>query len=289
MHKGVLVDTADDRSFLARHEFLIRRIHSLTGLLPVGAYMMVHLIVNLSVLPVIGGPGMYQKLVYQIHGLGGLLPFVEWGFIFGPILFHGIIGLWIVRSGLSNTGSYPYPANIRYSLQRITGIVAFVFILYHVFHMHGWFHFEAWRVGVLDPLAGAQFKPYSAASSLGQAMAGFWVPAVYAVGLAACTFHLINGLWTMGITWGVWTSPKAQEGAANVCGLVGVVVGVVAIGALVGSLSVNPQEAKIAEDRMFQHKITSGELPERESLHKRSDGTEGPHGKQVSAVGRVGE
>jgi succinate dehydrogenase / fumarate reductase cytochrome b subunit len=272
MHKGAVVNTDDDRSFLARHEFLIRRIHSLTGLVPVGAYMLVHMLVNLTVLPTIGGPGMYQKLVYQIHGLGGLLPFVEWGFIFGPILFHGVIGLIIVRSGLSNTGSYPYPANIRYSLQRITGILAFAFIGYHVFHMHGWFHFDAWRAGVLEPLAGAQFKPFSAASTLSLAMRGFWIPAIYFVGLVTCTFHLVNGLWTIGITWGVWTSPKAQKGAAYVCGMFGVFAGVVAAGAWLGSLTIDRVAAQRAEDRMFQHKIASGEISEFEAIHKRADG-----------------
>lgn len=250
-------------------------MHSLTGLVPVGAYMLVHMVVNLTALPVIGGPGMYQKLVYQIHGLGGLLPFVEWAFIFGPILFHGVIGLIILRSGLSNTGSYPYPANIRYSLQRITGILAFVFILYHVFHMHGWFHFEAWRAGVLEPLAGAQFKPFNAASTLGLAMRGFWVPVIYFVGLVACTFHLVNGLWTIGITWGVWTSPSAQKGAAYVCGMFGVLAGVVAAGALVGALTIDQAAAKHAEDRMFQHKIASGEISEHEATHKRANATDG--------------
>ena len=209
------MDTADDRSFLERHEFLIRRLHSLTGLIPVGAYMIVHMLVNLTVLERIGGPGMYQKLVYQIHGLGGLLWTVEWLFIFGPLLFHGIIGLLIIRGGLSNTGAYPYPSNIRYSLQRITGIVAFVFVVYHVFHMHGWFHFDAWVAGVVEPLGGGRFRPYNAATSLAMAMAGFWIPAVYVIGLVACVFHLANGLWTMGITWGVWTSPKAQRGAST--------------------------------------------------------------------------
>ena len=32
--------------FLARNEFLLRRLHSLSGLIPVGAYMVVHLLTN---------------------------------------------------------------------------------------------------------------------------------------------------------------------------------------------------------------------------------------------------
>ena len=42
-------------TFLGRHQFLIYRLFSLAGLLPVGAYVVVHLLVNASVL---AGPAM---------------------------------------------------------------------------------------------------------------------------------------------------------------------------------------------------------------------------------------
>ena len=281
------MDTVEERSFLARHEFLIRRVHSLTGLVPVGAYMIVHMMVNLTALDFIGGPSMYQRAVYQIHGLGGLLLFVEWSCIFLPILFHGLIGLLIIREGLSNTGSYPYPANIRYSLQRITGILAFVFILYHVFHMHGWFHFHAWLEGVALPLGGAQFKPYNAASSLVRAMSGFWIPAVYAAGLAACTFHLANGLWTMGITWGVWTSARAQQAAAYLCGVFGLFVGLVSVGALLGALLVDVDSARTIEDRMYSQKVSSGELDLQRSQHKRAETRAAAPGSSAAGAAQV--
>ncbi|HRX77514.1 MAG TPA: succinate dehydrogenase, partial [Pirellulaceae bacterium] len=77
-------------SFLARHEFLIRRLHSLSGLIPVGAYMCIHLLTNASTLD---SSATFQRAVYQIHSLGSILPLVEWVFIFIPILFHGIIGV----------------------------------------------------------------------------------------------------------------------------------------------------------------------------------------------------
>ena len=80
-------------SFFERHEFLIRRLHSASGLVPVGAYMVVHLLTNASV---IESPGTFQKSVYAIHSLGSLLPIVEWVFIFIPILFHALYGVAIV-------------------------------------------------------------------------------------------------------------------------------------------------------------------------------------------------
>ena len=161
--------------------------------------------------------GTFQRAVYQIHSLGVVLPVIEWGFIFLPILFHAVIGVAIIRGGLPNSGTYATDKNVRYTLQRATGMIAFVFIVWHVFHMHGWFHFDAWVDGVARPLGGANFEPYNAASSLGAATNGFVVPLLYGIGVLSCVFHLANGIWTMGITWGVWVSPAAQRRADLYC------------------------------------------------------------------------
>ncbi len=256
-------------SFLARHDFLIRRLHSLSGLVPVGAYMVIHLLTNASVLD---SPATFQRAVYQIHSLGALLPVIEWTFIFLPLIFHALIGVVIIRGGLPNNSAYNYPSNIRYTLQRGTGMIAFLFIFWHVFHMHGWFHFDAW-LRVAEPLGGAQFKPYNAASTLGAAMqAGGWagvvVPALYAVGVLSCVYHLANGIWTMGITWGVWVSPAAQRRANWVCAALGLLLAAVSIAALAGALGVDRHAARQVEDRMYQAKTESGEI--RQDPHKRS-------------------
>ncbi|MCO6455798.1 MAG: succinate dehydrogenase cytochrome b558 subunit [Pirellulaceae bacterium] len=264
-------------SFLVRHEFLIRRLHSLSGLIPVGAYMVVHLLVNASVL---NSPATFQTAVYQIHSLGSLLPLVEWTFIFLPILFHAILGVVIIRGGLPNNSSYRYVSNFRYTLQRATGMIAFVFIAWHVFHMHGWFHFEWWHVNVSEPFGGAQFAPYRAASTVGEAMRGFFYPAFYALGVLSCVFHLANGLWTMGITWGVWVTPRAQARASWVCLVLGLGLAVVGLSALAGAVGVGGKEAveraRQVEDKMFEAKVRSGELdPESELVKsKRRDAHE---------------
>jgi len=253
-------------SFLARHEFLVRRLHSLSGLIPVGAYMVVHLLTNASVL---NSSATFQRAVYQIHSLGNILPVVEWTFIFIPILFHAIIGVVIIRGGLPNTGTYAYTSNIRYTLQRATGMIAFLFIMWHVFHMHGWFHFKAW-LDVAEPLGGARFSPYNAASTLGAAMSGFVVPILYAIGILSCVFHLANGVWTMGITWGVWISPAAQARANVACVILGVGLGVVGLSALGGAINVDEDAARKIEDLMYKAKIDSGEIDPVASEHKRA-------------------
>ncbi|MEO8497250.1 MAG: succinate dehydrogenase cytochrome b558 subunit [Planctomycetota bacterium] len=264
-------------SFLARHEFLIRRLHSLSGLIPVGAYMCIHLLTNASTLD---SSATFQRAVYQIHSLGHLLPLVEWVFIFIPILFHAVIGVVIIRGGLPNYGSYKYTNNLRYTLQRATGMIAFVFIMWHVFHMHGWFHFDAWREGVAEPLGGAQFAPYNAASSLGAAMSGVVYPIFYAIGVLSSVFHLANGIWTMGITWGVWVSPAAQKRADRVCIVFGVALAFVGLSAIGGAVRIGDKgklhdEAVEVENKMWTAKTASGEVDAEENLHKRSHTTPG--------------
>ncbi len=244
-------------NFYARHEFFLRRLHSITGVFPVGVYMLVHLTVNASVL---SAPSTFQKNVYQIHSLESLLPIVEWLFVLLPILFHGLLGVAIIRTGQANTSMYPYAANIRYTLQRATGILAFAFILWHVFHMHGWFHFEAWREHVVEPLQGSQFKPFNAASTLGLAMGSVVMLAVYAVGVLSCVYHFANGLWTMGITWGLWTSLGAQRRASQLCAGIGVAMALLAVGVLYGAATVDIPAAKETEDRMYESMIESKEI-----------------------------
>jgi succinate dehydrogenase / fumarate reductase cytochrome b subunit len=253
--------------FLARNEFLLRRLHSLSGLIPVGAYMVVHLLTNASILE---SDATFQKNVYAIHSLGMVLPLIEWVFIFIPILFHAIFGVLIIRGGLPNSSTYKTTSNIRYTLQRATGMIAFVFIVWHVFHMHGWIHAEWWEKGVAQPLYGAMFRPYNAASSGASAMriSGI-VPVLYAIGVLSCVFHLANGIWTFGITWGLWVTPAAQRWATAACLVFGLGLGAVGLGALGGfAAKVDVKAAKQDEDAMYQHKVAAKEIVPNE--HKRT-------------------
>jgi len=252
--------------FFTKHEFLIRRLHSLTGLIPVGAYMVVHLLVNASLL---NGPATFQKNVYQIHSLGKLLPLVEWSFIFLPIIFHAVIGVWIVYTGKSNTSVYQYSANWRYRLQRISGMVAFAFIFFHVLHLHGWFHAEWWMKGLAEPLGMAQFRPYNAASSLAAAMSGLIWPVFYFIGIVSCVYHLANGIWTMGITWGVWITPKAQQTASKVCAAGGAMLLLVGLSSLGAVLTTNVESAREIEQEMYEYRVKSGDVIP--APHKRSE------------------
>ena len=245
-------------SFFVRNEFAIRRLHSLSGIIPLGAYMVVHLTTNASLL---NGVPTFQRAVMQIHSLGRALPLVEWGAIFLPLLFHGIVGVWIAKEAKYNTDNYKFSANRRYVWQRWTGLIAFVFLMTHVFHLHGWFHVSFWLDSVAHPLGMANFRPYSAASTLAQAMDGVIWPTFYLLGVLACVYHLANGLWTAGITWGLWLTPQAQARATRVCAVFGLLLAVIGTGAWWAAITVDAEEAIVIENEMYDKAVEAKWVP----------------------------
>ncbi|MGD0516292.1 MAG: succinate dehydrogenase [Thermoguttaceae bacterium] len=220
-------------SIFGKHEFVVRRLHSLLGLIPIGGFLCFHLATNASILD---GSKTFQMRVNIIHQLGPTtLSVLEWGTILLPILFHGVIGLIIVSRGKRNLRQYPYLENWRYTLQRVTGVVAMAFILFHVFQMHGWFRCQWWTMHVARPFGGARFDWEHAAASVAAVLEGSNIfAAIYFVGIVSCVYHLANGLWTMGITWGVWTTPRAQRWANIPCALFGLALLTIGLGALFG-------------------------------------------------------
>jgi succinate dehydrogenase / fumarate reductase, cytochrome b subunit len=229
---------ATGSTFLGRNQFLIYRLFSLAGLIPIGGYVVLHLAVNASVL---AGPAMYQKQVDAIHSLGDtMVAILEWTFIFIPILFHALVGFWIISGGLPNVGAYPYGSNIRYTLQRASGMFVAAFILFHLWQMH--------HLG--KPLGGGQFDPEHASSSAAIALDPMVMKIIYTVGVLCAVYHLANGLWTFGITWGIWTSDKAQRRAGFICGAFGLLVAMFGMGSLYGMSIVDIGKAKVVENNI---------------------------------------
>jgi len=242
------VNVTHPASLFGRHEFLVRRLHSLTGLIPIGGYLCFHLATNAAVLD---GIETYQRRADQIHVIGPTTLFMlEWTVIFLPILFHGLIGMLIVTRGQRNVKHYSFAENWRYTLQRVTGVIAFAFILWHVFEMHGWFRFSWWVEGVAGPLGGAKFDPQDVATAAVIFQASPLTVFIYTVGVLASVYHLANGFWTMGITWGIWTSPQAQRRMNIPCAALGAVLAVVGLGAIWGMLRVDLPQDELAAARV---------------------------------------
>lgn len=209
-----------------RTHFVLRRLHSLTGLV-FGGYLIVHLLVNATIAQ---GGNVFQQQVDKIHSLP-FLPVIEWTFIYLPIIFHAVYGIWIAALGQPNVSNYGYGKNWAYFMQRISGIVILLFILFHVL---------SFKYGVFNFISpNLQFDPKNAAETVHLHMSvGFWVAwIIYPLGILASCFHLANGFWTAAITWGLTISSGAQRRWGMVCAGLFVVTFVLGMMALVASVN----------------------------------------------------
>lgn len=186
------------------HHFLLRRLHSLTGIL-FGGYVALHLVINATI---VQGGHVYQDQVNKIHELPFLIA-VEWTFIFIPILFHTVYGTWIIFTGQPNVSSYPYFKNTLYLLQRVSAILLVGFIAFHVLSTKGLFGHTL------------SFNPHDATPTIARGINSSWVVAyvVYPIGILAGCYHTANGFWTAAVSWGLTVSAEAQRRWGWVCAI----------------------------------------------------------------------
>jgi succinate dehydrogenase / fumarate reductase, cytochrome b subunit len=181
--------------------FLSRKIHSLTGVVPVGAFLAFHLWENS--MSRFGGDFFNEHVVRGIEHLLNYKLAIE-SFLIAVILFHGIYGIVIWWQGKSNTSRYQNGSNVRYLLQRLTAFTTFAFILWHVWSTR--------VAGGMDPKIGADLF-----SHMQRIFADPINVALYIVGIAGATYHLANGLWLAAINWGLTTHPRAQKFCLYAC------------------------------------------------------------------------
>ncbi len=253
-------DAAETGSLLTRHQFLLRRLHSLAGIVPIGMFLLFHLTTNASVVwglmapnkfeGVHAGAATFQHEVNFIHSMPFLLLIEVFG-LWLPIAFHAILGIYYAKSGNPNVRRYSYQANWRYTLQRISGYVGVLFIFYHVATLR-------WGWTFMIP-GGTKWETIYASSTLAQALqggadglttAGIVVSLGYMIGVSMLVFHLANGFWTAAITWGVTTSAPAQKRWGYVCTGLGAGLMVMAWSAVIGFATLDPIEARAAEDHV---------------------------------------
>lgn len=196
----------------ARRGFLLRKLHSLSGVVPVGLFLVFHLFTNARAL---GGEEPFEKAVLDIQALP-YLPVLETGLILLPLLFHALYGVKIALEGRPNVGAYPLNRNWMYVAQRVTGVLAFAFVGFHLW--------ELWLKRVTGRLAPEQF--YGAlCRDLSSVVAGLPLVALaYVFGIAACAFHLANGLWGFCAAWGITPTRRSQRVSATVFGIAGVLI-----------------------------------------------------------------
>jgi succinate dehydrogenase/fumarate reductase cytochrome b subunit (b558 family) len=207
--------------------FLLRKLHQITGIVPLGIFFFVHMFTNSKAM---NGEASFEKAVKDIHEIPYLL-FLEIFGIFLPLLFHSIYGVIISAEARPNVGNYNYGRNWFYILQRATGIFLFVFILFHVLNL---------RFGLipglnLTPVAGNANLAYDIVSA---EFSIAWVMIVYLLGIAATAWHLAYGFWLFAVDWGIVIGEKAQKYALY--GSIALAAGLFAVGANAAFAFVRP-------------------------------------------------
>ena len=177
----------------AERHFWLRRVHSLSGIVPVGGFLAFHLYENYTATK---GADAYNRMTRTLQDL----PFavaMEVLIIVVPLFFHGVYGLFITSTAKPNVISNSYVRNGMYFFQRVTGVIVFAFILFHL-----------WTTRLVQLQDHESLDLFRQVQS---AVANPWIYAFYLAGILSATFHLANGIWSFSIVWGLTIGPKAQR------------------------------------------------------------------------------
>jgi succinate dehydrogenase / fumarate reductase, cytochrome b subunit len=178
-------------NWIQRNHFILRRIHSLTGIVPVGGFLLFHFYENGAIFY---GAEAYDVMAEEARGIR-YLEILEIFVVFLPLLYHMLYGLFIASYTRNNTMQYNYSRNNLFMWQRVTGIILVLFLLYHIWQ----FRFTAfWEGSANTP-------------TVAFTLANPFVFAFYIIGVVASGFHLGNGIWTFLITWGITIGKRAQR------------------------------------------------------------------------------
>ena len=192
--------------------FLLRKLFSLTGVLPLAVFTLLHLGKKASAL---GGREAFILSAEQTDSIPFFVVF-EVAFILLPLLLHAAIGIRIVLDARYNVREYPTNRNWMFAFQRVTGLLAFGFVAFHFYELR------------LQRLLGNMRAPDLFDTLCADLSSTTWsVPTIallYLAGVAAVAFHLANGLWGALCSWGIIVSQRSQRLAAVVLGVFGIVV-----------------------------------------------------------------
>ena len=198
----------------ANRDFYWRRLHSLLGVVPIGIFLVQHLVVNHFA---VYGEESFNKAANFMAGL----PFVillEIFIIYLPILYHAVLGVYIAFTAKNNVSRFGYFRNWMFKLQRWTGIITLIFIAWHV-----------WETRIQVGLGNADLN-YSLMEGILTDPFKFWL---YIIGVVSAVFHFANGLWSFCVTWGITQTPKSQRAMTYVALLVFLAVSYIGVRTLI--------------------------------------------------------
>jgi succinate dehydrogenase / fumarate reductase cytochrome b subunit len=189
------------------HSYLLHKLHSLSGIVPIGAFLLEHILSNFETW---NGPLAYAKQVVFLNSLP-LVRVLEWGLIFIPLAFHAGYGVWIAFRGRASVNVYPWAGNWAYVMQRITGLIAFAYIVQHV-----------WR----QRFSGVSLPehPGMAFAKVQHELSNPWMLAIYVIAMIATCWHFAYGIWLFAAKWGITPGNTARKRFGYVCAAFGTVI-----------------------------------------------------------------
>jgi succinate dehydrogenase / fumarate reductase, cytochrome b subunit len=202
--------------------FVLRKLHQLSGIVPLGLFLLEHFYTNSKAL---SGRTDFNNAVHDLQSIPYIL-FVEICGIFIPLIYHAVYGLVITVEARPNNLAYPYPRNWFYLIQRITGVILFVFITFHVLNF---------RFGMIPGLnsISVAHQPQMAFDIVAREF-GMWpILLIYIVGIAATVWHFANGIWLFMVDWGITIGERAQRLTGYACIAFGVALFLVGLNAAV--------------------------------------------------------
>lgn len=198
-----------------RTYFALKRLHSLTGVVPIGLFLLEHFFTNSFA---VQGPAAFDKAAGDLASLPYVILIEALG-IWLPILFHMVLGVMIATTAQANVGKHGYARNWQYTLQRVSGLVLVFFIVYHTWSTR---------------FSGEYLVSVSAYDYVRQHLSNPAVFALYVVGIVSACWHLGNGLFGFAIHWGLVTGRRAQANAARFGIAVFVLLSLVGLNSLLG-------------------------------------------------------
>ena len=186
--------------------FILRKLHQLSGIMPLGLFLLEHFYTNSKALT---GAADFNNAVKDLQSIPYIL-FVEIGGIFIPLIYHAVYGLVITMEARPNNLNYPYPRNWFYLIQRITGVILFFFITFHVLN------FRFGLVPGLNTISVAH-SPEMAFDIVSREFHMIWIFMIYVVGITATVWHLANGIWLFLVDWGITIGERAQRLTGYAC------------------------------------------------------------------------
>lgn len=173
------------------------RVQSLLGVLPLGSYLVFHLVDQ--------WPALSGREVWVEHAARHPPRMWLLALLVAAAAVHAVLGV----ARLVQADGERSARRLR-GLQALTGLLLLGFVAYHVA--------QVWAPGV-----GAHTSPRDAYDCLWRLAGEPLSLSIYLVGITAAWFHFAHGLSRAAFTWGLAVSPRGIMGARVLAGALGFV------------------------------------------------------------------